>query len=413
MKILHLGATVNGGAGIGMSRYHEALLSVGCNSRLLVAQGSSVESIPHVATVRQQYARGWKRIARAAGISTPPEVLMGRRVAEADAAVPQANYELFSLPFSSYPVEDHPWVAEADVVCLHFVGGFLDWPRFFRRVAKPVVIFLHDQQPYLGGFHYEWDAERNPHLQALENEVRRIKQAALDDLCVGVVANSAWNVQAAQRCAFFKAEVPTETIYYPLDTSVFHPRPREAAKLAFGIDPSRKTVGFAAAELSNDRKGFGELLDALHLLPAETSQHLTLVSFGRDPDAARRSQCPLPWVHLGSLDTDTAKVAAYSAMDVFVVPSKAEAFGLTAQEALACGCRVVATRVGGLPEALGEFGVYAQTGGPAQIADALSAALDLAQADGNAAKDWIRKRFEPNKTGSRLTELLQLATSKH
>ena len=46
------------------------------------------------------------------------------------------------------------------------------------------------------------------------------------------------------------------------------------------------------------------------------------------------------------------KVAAYSAMDVFVIPSRAEAFGQTALEAIACGTRVLGTNVGGIPEAI-------------------------------------------------------------
>jgi len=406
MKILHLGATVSGGAGIGMSRYHEALLSVGCDSRILVAEGSGALDSPNVAMVRRRYARGWERIARAAGIITLPEVSMARSVAAADAAAPYAKYELFSLPYSSYPVEDHPWVAEADVLCLHFVAGFLDWPRFFAKVRKPVVVFLHDQQPYLGGFHYERDAERNPQLRALEDEVRRIKQSALGDQCVGVVANSAWNAAAARRSGFFKSEVPIETIYYPLDTAVFQPRPREAAKQVFGIDLPKRVIGFACENLGNDRKGFSELLAALELLPEQLQHDVVLLSFGREPSACIRERVRIPWLHLGSLSLPAAQVAAYSAIDTFVVPSKAEAFGLTAQEALACGCCVVATRVGGLPEALGEFGIYAETADPSAIAVALGLALAGEASSENAGK-CVGENFALEKIARELRGFLE------
>jgi glycosyltransferase involved in cell wall biosynthesis len=405
MKVLHIATTPQGGAGIGMRRYHEALLSVGCDSRMLVAEGTGGPSGASVDTVRRRYARGWDRIARAAGISSPPEVSMAKRVAEADADATDTNYELFSLPYSSYPVEDHPWVVEADVVCLHFVAGFLDWPRFFRKVRKPVVVFLHDQQPYLGGFHYERDAERNPQLRALEDEVRRIKQSALGDQCVGVVANSAWNAEAARRSGFFQAGVPIETIYYPMDTTVFQPRPREAAKQAFGIDPAKQVIGFACENLDNDRKGFAQLLGALGFLPEQLQHDVVLLSFGREPSDSMRDRVKIPWLHLGSLSSPAAQVAAYSAIDTFVVPSKAEAFGLTAQEALACGCRVVATRVGGLLEALGEHGCYAESCDPSSIAEALNTALTANEKNPNA-ETWLENQFGEKVTGLQLEAFL-------
>jgi glycosyltransferase involved in cell wall biosynthesis len=40
----------------------------------------------------------------------------------------------------------------------------------------------------------------------------------------------------------------------------------------------------------------------------------------------------------------------YGEMDMVLMPSRSEGFGLTAIEAMACGCVVVASDVGGLPE---------------------------------------------------------------
>lgn len=358
MTVLHIATTLDGGAGIGLMRYHQALLGAGVDSRILV------RNLPQWADKR--FARIpsrslgiCQRLARKCGLRVSSEASMRGRVEALDqAAGPIDGYELFTPPFSSsYFPEEHSWIDEADVVNLHWCAGVLDWPRFFNRVKKPVVLTLHDQQPYLGGFHYALDARNNPHLAEIEAEVRTIKQSALRGHRIGVIANSKWNAGEARVSGFFSPQVPIETIYYPLDASVFQPRPRNAAKAAFGIDPSRKVIGFACEDLNNKRKGFSELLDALTQLRDDVRSEVTLLSFGRDPTPEMLRRFPLPWVQLGYLNADTAKVAAYSAMDVFVAPSRAEAFGLTALESQAVGTPVVATAVGGLVEAL----VYGET----------------------------------------------------
>ncbi len=63
---------------------------------------------------------------------------------------------------------------------------------------------------------------------------------------------------------------------------------------------------------------------------------------------------------------------------VFCLPSYKEAFGVSILEALACACRVVASEVGGIPEALGKgpWAFLSEAGNPNMLAEKLNAALE-------------------------------------
>jgi glycosyltransferase involved in cell wall biosynthesis len=73
-----------------------------------------------------------------------------------------------------------------------------------------------------------------------------------------------------------------------------------------------------------------------------------------------------------------AKVARiYNAADVSVVPSRNEAFGLVALEALACGTPVVATDAGGLPDFINErVGTLVPVDEPDSLAQAIIAEIE-------------------------------------
>ncbi len=68
----------------------------------------------------------------------------------------------------------------------------------------------------------------------------------------------------------------------------------------------------------------------------------------------------------------------YSAVDVAIMPSRYESFGMAALEAQACGTPVIASQVGGLPYAVqdGASGLLVEPGQPTALAGALEELLD-------------------------------------
>jgi len=87
---------------------------------------------------------------------------------------------------------------------------------------------------------------------------------------------------------------------------------------------------------------------------------------------ALRDELGLSGVHFLGHQSQDKVARIYNAADVSVVPSRSEAFGLVAVEALACGTPVVATNEGGLPDFINdEVGALV----PVDDAEALAAAI--------------------------------------
>jgi glycosyltransferase involved in cell wall biosynthesis len=85
-------------------------------------------------------------------------------------------------------------------------------------------------------------------------------------------------------------------------------------------------------------------------------------------------------------------------MDVFVIPSLSESFGVAALEASACGVPVVASRVGGLPEVVldGITGFLIPPGDPSSLTEALSTLIkspDLREQFGQQGRAFVQEHY--------------------
>jgi glycosyltransferase involved in cell wall biosynthesis len=254
------------------------------------------------------------------------------------------------------------------------------------RGGRPLVISLHGSDVYV--------AERHRLVGAAARAVFRRAgwiTACSDDLRRRAIALGADPARI-------------ETVPYGVDTGRFAPsadiRQRVRAELGVGDAP----LVFSAGRLVS-KKGFEYLIDATALLAGRIpGVHLAIAGDGDLRDAlGRRARGTAAVTLVGSrTQDDVGRLAA--AADVVAVPSIHDAQGNVdglpnfALEAMATGTPVVATRVGGLPQAI-EDGVTGRLV-PERDALALAEAIASLLSDprgarriGEAARAAVTRQF--------------------
>jgi glycosyltransferase involved in cell wall biosynthesis len=149
---------------------------------------------------------------------------------------------------------------------------------------------------------------------------------------------------------------------------------RAGARRDLGAGPGDLLVA-TLGRLDEPKKGLATFLDAARLVAAsEPRARFALVGDGpARADLERRARVPGLEGRLVFTGERRDVHAILSGVDIFVQPSLWEGFGLTVIEAMAAARPIVASRVGGIPEALrhGVDGLLVPPGDPAALAEAI------------------------------------------
>lgn len=166
-----------------------------------------------------------------------------------------------------------------------------------------------------------------------------------------------------------------------VDGALFSPGPPDpalAAQLGLDDSPVLAFVGEARA-----KKGLAPLLLAFRTLAQRRPLTLLLVGGvrkGEDRDLVRLFQAQNPTLRLSVLPAQPLMTmpAYYRLLDLLVLPSFHDGLPNALLEGMACGCAIVATPVGGIPDALrdGEQGCLVPPGDVAALVSAIEALLD-------------------------------------
>lgn len=338
---------------------------------------------------------------------------------------------MFSLSPTSTNLLDHPWIAAADIIHLHWVALFVspeDVEKLYQA-GKTVFWTLHDQWPYTGGCHYiegtrrepqDWDgsARIDASLHPLVRQELLRKKRCFANSPIQVIAPSHWMAREAAASGVFAAE-QIHVVPYGLDSTVF-----STANIATSTDAEGAiTLIFGCQSVADRRKGYQELCAALLLCMADPrfaaavgDDRIRFKTFGTLP--AEDHNPPIPVTHLGTIQDESKIAAILRSSSAFICPTLNDNLPNVVMESLACGCPVIAFATGGVPDMVshGTNGLLAPHGDVPALARhlmdfCLDPSLRLGLRDGALATDMTHWTLEAQ--AIRILDLYNAVTPRH
>jgi glycosyltransferase involved in cell wall biosynthesis len=343
MKVLHLSTfDLVGGAARAAYRIHQAMLGIDIDSQLLVQYKQS--SDPTVTAAESKLVAKLRSVGDTSVLKFYPH-----------------RQQMFSPQWFPDDLLKSVDRFAPDAIHINWIcNGFVPI-ELVAKFKQPLVLTLHDMWAFTGGCHYTLGCNRYlescgdcPQLHSgrdadLSRAVWQRKAKAWQNLNLTVVATSRWMAKCAGESSLFR-DRSIAVIPIGLDTQVFQPVESNIAREFLDLPPAKQLVLFGAIDVSDLRKGFHLLQQALErLLEQGWGDRIELVVFGCS-EPATPLELGFPVHYLGKLDDNLSLQMAYAAADVTIAPSIEEAFGQTASESLACGTPVVAFANTGLAD---------------------------------------------------------------
>jgi glycosyltransferase involved in cell wall biosynthesis len=421
LNVLHIAFHSSiGGATRSMLRLHRGLRAIGAESRLLVREGKTGPDCDQFDPVIPESARLHEQLfgyfVQHKGIETNRSAM---------------SNTVFTLPYPGFDLSGHPAVGPADILNLHWPSYVISpvTLKMLLELGKPVFWTIHDQWAYTGGCHYtagcvnyEKSCSSCPQLEGdfsrLPAVVLRERKLQLAGHTLHIVGPSKWIVDRARRSSLLRGQ-PIHQIPYGIETDLFYPVDTTQARASLDLPADAFILLFGADHLKEKRKGWHHLQAALELVVEKLQGRVPihLAFFGNPPDVL--TELPIPTHELGYISDDQKLREAYSAADLFLLPSLEDNQPNTVMEAMACGTPTAGFEVGALPEMIvdSQNGYLAATGDSSALGEAIirCATNQSAQpAVRSAARQTIESRYPLRLQAERYVELYRnaLASTK-
>jgi glycosyltransferase involved in cell wall biosynthesis len=331
---------------------------------------------------------------------------------------------------SSYSIPKLPVFKQADILNIQGFRkrfSYLALPALTRD--KPGVFTLQDIWAFTGHCAVTYDCERwktgcgnCPYpdvIPAVKRDATHIewklKERAYRRSNLSFVSLCSPVTERAKQSML--GQHPIYEIPSGLDTEALKPHDPQHCRSLLGIPQDKHVIMFAALSLSQPWKGADLLLEALNGLPDSLKNESAILLLGSKGEEFA-SASGMEVISYERIYDDRIKALLYSAADVFVSPSRAEAFGLVALESIACGTPAVTFAVGGARDYVRE-GISGYLAKPEDSQDLRHGLLLLLEDDalretmGKLGREMVLNEYTMELQVSRYIELFQKILNKH
>jgi glycosyltransferase involved in cell wall biosynthesis len=343
MKIIHISVSNGrGGAAIATKRLNKALQNEDHDSRIWV--NYKYGKNPNIKTYSNNILKRNYRLKRY--ISRALVLLL--KTSNPVLHSPQ----IFSSSFWLKAINE----SDADIVHLHWFQHEMISVSDLSKIKKPLVWTLHDMWGFCGAEHISYDNRWN---EGYFKSNRPLGEGRFDlnrwtwnrkrkywKKPINIITPSIWMKQNVKKSYLMK-NWPVYSISNSLDTKKWKAIDKKSSRKKFKLPNELSLVLFGSTSGTKDyHKGFDLLEKSLEKL-GNVNKKIGLVIFGEDEPEVKPN-FKFPVFYLGFLQNSKSLIAAYSAVDLVLIPSRIESFGQVAAEANACSCPVVAFNTSGL-----------------------------------------------------------------
>lgn len=353
MKILHLSTGDNRGAFTAAYRTHRNLLDSGHISKLFVADKKTKDTdITQIKKVTHYF---WRFL------SVLNKILL-RLFLKEDIRKKHCFFFDYPHAFIKHSM-DSLLNEEFDLIIVYYVSNFLSVKQIkaiSQHYKAKVAFYLMDMGPMTGGCHYAWNCtgylegcyacpitSSKIHQKLISNETRRRQDTYLD-LNPIVISGSGWLSKQAKDSYLFSS-FQHEKILIGLDPDVYSPQWRCDIRKKLGFNENDIVIYFGAQNITDPRKGFKYLNDALVELSSKISpdqlSHLKILTIGKI-DKEIDSLKSFNHIHIPYISNEIEFAKIYSGVDLFICPSVEDSGPMMINESILSGTPVLAFKMG-------------------------------------------------------------------
>lgn len=332
------------------------------------------------------------------------------------------------LHLNSLQLTRMPAYKQADLLHLHIIhSGYLSlWALPEMTHQKPTVWTLHDPWAMTGHCVYPFDCERwkigcgeCPNLKTTLplNKDRtsllfKYKRHVYAKSKFDIIVASQWMLNMVQTSPLFENS-RIHHVPFGLNLDFFSPAAAPDARKKLGIPDNALVICFRA--VNNEFKGLPYAIEALEKI--HCNQPVCLLTFQGGDELLKRFSGRFQLVDLGWSNDEVLMRDAFVAADIFLMPSMAEAFGVMAIEAMACGKPVISFDGTSLPEVTfaPDVGVSVPMKDSAALLNALQRLIDYPEERldrGRKGRLIAEEHYNEQTQADRLAEIYKAVKSK-